>query len=60
MRSKNFELLEMKRLILGDCKLNCVKVENLPTLIQYGKERRTIQFRRDQEKGPGAIPLGQM
>jgi len=25
------------------CKVNCVKVEKLPTLIQYEKERRGIE-----------------
>ena len=40
------------------CKVNCVKVKKSPTLIQYEQERRTIQFRRDQEKSPRTIPFG--
>jgi hypothetical protein len=44
---------------LRDCKVNCVKVRQTLTLTPY-ETRRTIQFRGDQEKSPGAVPLGQI
>ncbi len=40
-----------EQLIVGGCKLNCVKVGQTLTLTHNERER-TIQFRRDQEESP--------